>query len=735
MKPDQIDPRFRQMGRHARQRRRRVAALRTGSLLAGLAIAVVLVGRVWQPDLSRLADLWPGGDLDQQLVQVESQFDIAPVVRRDTFADIRGDPLIIPAPEGDEAGEIAAEVLPADLMAEPRLIGLGSMVTVMDSPLMPRDRRLVPSLPSTREEFALFRAERGQGRLSQSAQADQVGVPADQRATSSVSFLRDTPQRVGLWRELILETTRATPLSDLLVQNGFDATAAELLSDRIADRLSLPDELPPGAVLALRYRSRDGRREVIQLSVYDMQGYVGSLALSAAGQLVPAADAWADQPLLDELMARREGAPDGAGAQQRLLDLIYAAALRNSLSSDVVGEAIAMMAQVHDLDSLADPDDRLTLILAGEGELIRPGGILFIGISGPGGERRCYVVAAAQGQTECYVPSSRVQIRSAGATLSPPVAGVLTQRFVPPAPGADADDPGRGRVVWSAPEGTPVTAAGDGRITRIAASGAAPAGIEITHEGGFATRYDGVGPVAVQVAQSGQVTRGTVIGTVSRAAGQAEPGLGFQLLSDGVPVDPIPYLSGAGEVLASDAVESLIGRIITVESAGNARARNPLSSATGLGQFIESTWLRMMASYRPDLAQSLDRAALLDLRFDPDLSRQMVRHLAQENEAFLRSRNHAITPGRLYLAHFLGPAGADMALRADPQASVQQVMGAAVVGANPFLRGYTIGDLQHWADRKMTGRATAAVPAPVEVPARIRAYVAAIDRLRQDRDG
>ena len=119
----------------------------------------------------------------------------------------------------------------------------------------------------------------------------------------------------------------------------------------------------------------------------------------------------------------------------------------------------------------------------------------------------------------------------------------------------------------------------------------------------------------------------------------------------------------------------------------------------------------MVASYRPDLIASLDRRALLDLRFDPDLSRQMVRHLAQENEAFLRQRGHAITAGRLYLAHFLGPAGADAALRADPQASVLQVMGPAVVGANPFLRGYSIGDLRAWADRKMAGQPIAAAMA------------------------
>ena len=200
----------------------------------------------------------------------------------------------------------------------------------------------------------------------------------------------------------------------------------------------------------------------------------------------------------------------------------------------------------------------------------------------------------------------------------------------------------------------------------------------------------------------------------------------------------MPYFGSGTEALASDSIESLIGHIIRVESAGNAAARNPRSTATGLGQFIESTWLRMMRSYRPDLVVSLSRAELLNLRLDPDMSRQMVRHLAQENEGYLRARGHGISAGRLYLAHFLGPAGADIALRADPAQSVDSVMGAAVVSANPFLRGWSIAELQNWAERKMTGSASApAVVVVPETPAspQIRAFMAEMDRLRPAQKG
>lgn len=150
------------------------------------------------------------------------------------------------------------------------------------------------------------------------------------------------------------------------------------------------------------------------------------------------------------------------------------------------------------------------------------------------------------------------------------------------------------------------------------------------------------------------------------------------------------------------AVEQLVDRIIQVESGGRADAKNPLSSATGLGQFIDGTWLRMMRVYRPDLTAQLSRAELLDLRRDPEMSREMVRNLAREGADFLRARGHTITAGRLYLAHFLGMEGAHTALSASPETALLSLFGASVIRANPFLEGRDAGYVVEWAERKMS---------------------------------
>lgn len=154
---------------------------------------------------------------------------------------------------------------------------------------------------------------------------------------------------------------------------------------------------------------------------------------------------------------------------------------------------------------------------------------------------------------------------------------------------------------------------------------------------------------------------------------------------------------------------SLIDQIIGVESGGRANARNPRSSAGGLGQFVDATWLSMLAKHRPDLQGS--REQLLALKFDPDLSKAMTAAYAADNGSILQNAGLPVTPGNTYLAHFAGPQGAVKVLSADPSAPVASVLGDQAVNANPFLKGMTVADLQGWVSRKM-GQPTPASAVP-----------------------
>jgi hypothetical protein len=113
------------------------------------------------------------------------------------------------------------------------------------------------------------------------------------------------------------------------------------------------------------------------------------------------------------------------------------------------------------------------------------------------------------------------------------------------------------------------------------------------------------------------------------------------------------------------------------ESSLDPAAAAKSSSARGLYQFIESTWLAMVKEEGPKYglgshAASIEssggqyfvrdpavRAQILKLRENPEVSSVMAGALAKRNgEELSRTLGRKPTAGELYLAHFLGASGA-----------------------------------------------------------------------------
>ena len=168
-----------------------------------------------------------------------------------------------------------------------------------------------------------------------------------------------------------------------------------------------------------------------------------------------------------------------------------------------------------------------------------------------------------------------------------------------------------------------------------------------------------------------------------------------------------------GHPIDKAAVKVLVERIITVESGGDANAKNKRSSATGAAQFIDETWLEAVRKHRRDLLLGRSDKDVLELRRDAELSRQIATRQVEQYAAMLSRRGLPVTPGALYLAHFAGPAGAVALLSGAESADAATLMAAAdasgrttrekLVSANPFLKVLSVGELKKWADGKMRG--------------------------------
>lgn len=153
----------------------------------------------------------------------------------------------------------------------------------------------------------------------------------------------------------------------------------------------------------------------------------------------------------------------------------------------------------------------------------------------------------------------------------------------------------------------------------------------------------------------------------------------------------------AEQIYAAEETTKAIGgftdRIIQGESGGRGNAR-PLnadgtrrSSAYGLGQFIESTWLTLFKKYFPQEAASMTEAQILELRSDTDKSRALIDAYARENADILQKAGVSVNEVALQLAHFLGPQGAIAVLKAAPGTLAKDVLSASAVKANPEILG------------------------------------------------
>jgi hypothetical protein len=97
-----------------------------------------------------------------------------------------------------------------------------------------------------------------------------------------------------------------------------------------------------------------------------------------------------------------------------------------------------------------------------------------------------------------------------------------------------------------------------------------------------------------------------------------------------------------------------------LESGFNPEAQARTSSATGLFQFLDSTWLDTLAKHgaQHGLAPA-SRQEALGLRRDPYAASLMAAHHMADNAAVLAARTgREPGPVELYLAHFLGASGA-----------------------------------------------------------------------------
>lgn len=664
---------------------------------AGSAITMIYVLTSYSPQGVEITDK----DLSQDLVAVESEASAAEdealikAAIQPHLIELSGDPVVV-RQLGTAMRQMAK--LDKDQQRKAALeLGIGGEVYRFKDILDVPNLGLQAGVMGSQEDIASLQPNTNDDSATDNPNASHV----ENGEGSSVLAIGENQPGNGTVE--FAETVKSPgKISSLLKDIGLDAVKVLSVEDAFSNFYAIRN-LKKGdrfAVRAVADAERENQLLPVQVSLYDAEKLIGSIALNDIDAFAKSEDPWYNRDIFETSLL-----PPVADAenQPRLLDAIYAAALRNRLPTAVTGEAIMLASRSQDLEQKVQAGDTITLVYSPEARDVRTGlgRIIYLSIGRTSGNLECYVTQLSAGaRFECASLNGEQSVSEAGMVT--PVNGVVVAKF---GPQGDKDpNPGQMNfgVDWTAPLGSPVSAAFAGEVTAVGPENNYGTVVRLSHSDGKSTMYGFLQHINIGITVGAKISAGQVIGFVGTAASSREPRLHFELMRNGVAVDPVAEVQSGGG--GTGAVDQFVHRIIYIESGNRCDASNPLSTAVGLGQFIESTWMTTIRLHRPDLLQGRSRQQILDMRTNCDLARAMTAAFTKDNAAVLRQAGHTVTPGNLYLAHFLGVGGASKVLGSQADRQIADVFGPAHVRANPFERGKSIGYLISWAAKKMGGK-------------------------------
>ncbi len=223
-------------------------------------------------------------------------------------------------------------------------------------------------------------------------------------------------------------------------------------------------------------------------------------------------------------------------------DSLYLAAQRSELPHDLIVELIKLFSWDVDFQRDIHPGNAFETLfeeisLASNAATVRSGDLLYARLTLSGRELEAYRFARADGGVDFYDRTGK-SLRK--FLLRTPVDGArLSSRFGPrrhPILGYNRMHKG---IDFAAPTGTPIYAAGGGRVVAAARNGGYGNYIRIDHTGEYATAYAHLSRFAKGISRGRRVEQGQVIGFVGSTGASTGPHLHYEVLRNGTQINPL----------------------------------------------------------------------------------------------------------------------------------------------------------------------------------------------------
>ncbi|WP_375702895.1 MULTISPECIES: M23 family metallopeptidase [unclassified Bartonella] len=321
------------------------------------------------------------------------------------------------------------------------------------------------------------------------------------------------------------------------------------------EKISLSDSLKEGSLLRIGIVTQAGEEDhLVRASIYQGMHHVLTIALNDKGQFIESTEPKMSKALKT---AFQNGIPHSYINSAQLptaYDALYSALLSHNISQSLSHRLIRLLATNIDMKSPITPNDQIEIFYAvpqSDKENKNGKKNLKAKESSKNADPEIRYISATFGNTTYKY--YRYQLKdgsvdyydSEGKSSKPFLLRKPTPNGIFGSPFGPRKHPILGYVRmhtgvdWIAPKGSPIIAVGDGIVTRVGVTGGYGNHTEIQHANGYISSYSHQSRYAPDIKPGVKVRQGQIIGYVGSTGMATGPHCHFEIIVNGVKVDPM----------------------------------------------------------------------------------------------------------------------------------------------------------------------------------------------------
>ncbi len=362
------------------------------------------------------------------------------------------------------------------------------------------------------------------------------------------------------YAEDIIPIRKKQKIADAFKETNYTKEQIEQVVSTLT-KFNHSDTLKEGSLLRIGIVTQAGEEDhLVRASIYQGKYHILTIALNDKGQFVESAEPTMSQALQT---AFQNGIPHSYVSTAHLptaYDALYTALLSHNVSQSLSQHLIRLLATNIDMKSRITPTDQLEIFYAvpqqtdtGKNNKETQNGnknqktkgvpkntdpeIRYISATFGSATYKYYRYQSKDGSVDYY--DSEGKSSKPFLLRKPTPNGIFGSPFGPrrhPILGYVRMHTG---VDWVAPKGSPIIAVGDGIVTRIGVTGGYGNHTEIQHSNGYISSYSHQSRYAPDIKLGAKVRQGQVIGYVGTTGMATGPHCHFEIIVNGVKVDPM----------------------------------------------------------------------------------------------------------------------------------------------------------------------------------------------------